>query len=509
MNSEHSTYLQCIGRESIPRGHWLDVNNHAAFMKNLCIVLGYRTPEDLYQISTSAIKDFGGSGFLGPFYEGSAILFVKAMFDYDFKDWLFTNAPNGYWGDIKNVRLYLEWLAGILGFKTIEDWYKLRQADLFKHSGRGLYSKYGCSVLSILKAAFPDYDWLPWLLPVTTKKYWKDEANHTKYVLWRATQLGITGPEGWYKYGADVIDVGLLSNKYHGSMIKLLKIAYPDFKFKGYKFAQAPQNFWDDRDNKKEYLADLYIHMGFTKITDWYTIMYDNFRNFHGNGILDKYGGRYIAILMDLIEYPWDPSEFAKTGFSMKACNFLNRLAVAIALNITHKLNGGEFKIPGTRFHADGYLKDYSGRQIIFEYHGCDHHGCPSCHLDMTNRTAFDKTCSLQQAYDRTVARQQELEGMGFIVIPIWECEDVPELDLKSWFESQISPFLAPLIVSAEQRAEFAAPTIKRVEHRCDICNYSAFRPSNLKRHLASAGHLKRAKRVKTRQGGDTIEIVP
>lgn len=449
-----ATYLESINLQSIPKGHWgkdkkPNISNHKIFYTHLGIKLGYTKPEDWYNISKNHIKDFGGAGFLGVYYEGSAIQFVKSMnTEYEYKDWLFSGqVPQGYWNDVKNVRLYLEWLYNIMGFTSDECWYKLRQDDLFKNHGRGLYSKYNCSILSILNSAYPDMEWLPWLFAITTNGTWNDIDNHKKYILWLADKLGISTPEGWYIYGAKIIEEnrgsGLINNNYKGSINKLLKVAYPDFDFIMYKFNQSPNGYWNDSNNIKNYLEDLFKHKRFTEITDWYSITYQDFLDFYGNGLLDRYGSCYKKLLMDNIEYDWDDKEFVKAGYSKKGCNFLDRLSIAISMQISHKLNTGEHKIDGTKYRADGYL-DYNGRCVIIEYNGCCYHGCSKCYPNDCEKTFFSSK-TYKECRDYTDKRKLDIQSKGYIVIDIWECEDLPSLDLKSWFENKIILYI-PLI---------------------------------------------------------------
>ena len=45
--------------------------------------------------------------------------------------------------------------------------------------------------------------------------------------------------------------------------------------------------------------------------------------------------------------------------------------------DIQHARNAGEYRIPGTHFHADGYCHD---TQTVYEFQGCFTHGCPTCY---------------------------------------------------------------------------------------------------------------------------------
>ena len=45
--------------------------------------------------------------------------------EYNWLPWRFSSAPNGYWSDHSNQKLYINWLAEQIGIKSIEDWYNV------------------------------------------------------------------------------------------------------------------------------------------------------------------------------------------------------------------------------------------------------------------------------------------------------------------------------------------------------------------------------------------------
>ena len=445
-----ATYLECINLPSIPKGHWgkdkqPNISNHKIFCKHLGLKLGYTNPEDWYKISQKDIKDFGGTGFLGVYYKGSVIQFVKAMnTEYQYKDWLFTIAPQGYWNNIINVKEYIEWLYIKKGFDSITDWYLIRTNDFLDNKGNGLLDKYDNTILKILIAVYPNTEWFPWLFNQTVNGAWKDVNNHLRYIIWLEHKLNIIIPDSWYNYNGNIINEnkgdGLLTNYYKGSLTQLLKVKYPTYKFNIYKFNPCPHGYWQNKDNIKEYLKDLFDHKGFTEVTDWYSITYQDFLDFHGNGLLDMYSSSYKRILMDNIKYDWDEKEFVKAGYSKKACNFLDRLSMAISMQISHKLNTGEHKIENTNFRADGYL-ECGGKRIIFEYNGCCFHGCSKCYPNDSEKTFFSNK-TYKECRDYTDKRKSDIQSKGYILIDIWECEDIQSLDLKCWFEKKISIYI-------------------------------------------------------------------
>ena len=84
---------------------------------------------------------------------------------------------------------------------------------------------------------------------------------------------------------------------------------------------------------------------------------------------------------------------------------------------IQHARNGGEFRIPGTRYTVDGI---HINSNTVYEYLGCRFHG----HTCQKDRQAKDPRThlSLKALYNRTIERLHEIGTLGYNVISIWEC---------------------------------------------------------------------------------------
>ena len=87
---------------------------------------------------------------------------------------------------------------------------------------------------------------------------------------------------------------------------------------------------------------------------------------------------------------------------------------------IQHGRKQGEFKIPETRYHADGYAKDTN---TLYEFLGCYWHGCPTC---FPERGEFHKLLlnrCMQDVYDKTQMCFNTLREKGYNLVTIWECQ--------------------------------------------------------------------------------------
>jgi hypothetical protein len=86
---------------------------------------------------------------------------------------------------------------------------------------------------------------------------------------------------------------------------------------------------------------------------------------------------------------------------------------------IHHKMNGGEFRIPGTRYHADGWRPD---THTVYEFHGTLWHGHPS-HPDYIedepHPVISKKTWG--QVYQNTLKKEQKIRELGFNLVVMWE----------------------------------------------------------------------------------------
>jgi G:T-mismatch repair DNA endonuclease (very short patch repair protein) len=91
---------------------------------------------------------------------------------------------------------------------------------------------------------------------------------------------------------------------------------------------------------------------------------------------------------------------------------------ISVKHEIVHAEKGGEFHIPDTLFHADGYCES---SKTIFEFHGDYWHGNPSVFNseDVNNST---KT-TFGELYEKTLERQKMIESLGYRVVVMWESD--------------------------------------------------------------------------------------
>ena len=87
---------------------------------------------------------------------------------------------------------------------------------------------------------------------------------------------------------------------------------------------------------------------------------------------------------------------------------------------VQHVRNEGEYKIPGTQIHVDGYCPD---THTVYEFQGCFTHGCPTCYPNRHEKHARHYDRTMHDVYETTQDKVQQLTEQGYNVIQIWGCE--------------------------------------------------------------------------------------
>lgn len=103
-------------------------------------------------------------------------------------------------------------------------------------------------------------------------------------------------------------------------------------------------------------------------------------------------------------------------GYSYDCILWLESTMKKEGIHIRHALNGGEYKIPGTRYKADGYCEETN---TIYEFYGDYWHGNP----EVYDSTAMNKVIGkpMGELYQKTIKRETQLILLGYNIIVTWE----------------------------------------------------------------------------------------
>jgi hypothetical protein len=228
-----------------PRNYWNDIENQKIYMEWLFGILDCKTIEDRYKITGQDLLHNYGSSLLRNQYNNRVQRMISTIYpEIEWLPWKFRLSPMNYWNDIKNHKQYMEWLFGILDYKTIEDRYKITADIINKNYGGGLLSnQYNSSLQRMITTIYPEIEWLPWKFIQVPANYWNNIENHKKYMEWLFDILGYKTIEDWYKITRDIIHKnhggGLFSNQYNSSISKMITTIYPEYKWDVSKFKKS------------------------------------------------------------------------------------------------------------------------------------------------------------------------------------------------------------------------------------------------------------------------------
>ena len=103
---------------------------------------------------------------------------------------------------------------------------------------------------------------------------------------------------------------------------------------------------------------------------------------------------------------------------SKNSIEWLNMIKVNYPDLRTYNSVKGEYRIPSTKYSADGYDEKTN---TVFEFHGDYWHGNPKRFgLDQINKTT---KCTFGELYNRTLDKKKKLKELGYNYIEIWENE--------------------------------------------------------------------------------------
>lgn len=315
-------FTSSFKNKKFKRGTWEIIEHHRLYAELLGKELGYVNMDDWYKITTSIIIKNNGGSLLKKYYNNSAIEYLRKIFpEHKWVEWKFSKVTRNFWNKIENHILYAEWLGKELGYVNIDDWYNITTSIISKnYGGSPLVLHYNSSPIKFLRKVFPEYIWVEWKLSVTTNGFWNNIENHKHYIDWLGNELGYKTLEDWYNITYDLIYTNggsvLLSKFYSNSPLEILKKIYPQFKWLGWKFSSAPNNFWDNIENVKEYGYWLGKELGYTKLDDWYKINTIVIKNMYGGGILTYYK------LIDFIRIVFPYTEWFEWKFDMTSNGF-------------------------------------------------------------------------------------------------------------------------------------------------------------------------------------------
>lgn len=303
--------------QRVPKGFWQDHGNRMRYLAWLGQELGFKKPEDWYQVKYDHFNQFRGRGLLHAYNDSPFSIMTAHFPKIEWLEWQFSSVPRSFWRDHANCRRFMEHLGEKLAFKNQEDWYQLKSEMLEDNRGSPLLFKCG-GVSGVLKDCFPEREWHEWKLPQVHSGFWDDQANVYRYLAWLAEKLGIEELDDWYRIQGNDFSRNhgqtLIAN-FGASVCFLMKHYFPDHDWYEWRFSSVEEGFWDHLDNVRRYVLWLGERLGFKTAEDWLSLRAKHITQNQGSGVLKRFQWSPITMLKACFPdgLPSEPRRDART----------------------------------------------------------------------------------------------------------------------------------------------------------------------------------------------------
>eukprot|EP01114_Cavostelium_apophysatum_P015052 TRINITY_DN4029_c1_g1_i1.p1 TRINITY_DN4029_c1_g1~~TRINITY_DN4029_c1_g1_i1.p1 ORF type:complete len:534 (-),score=127.16 TRINITY_DN4029_c1_g1_i1:1284-2885(-) len=399
-------------------GYWLSLSNQRSFCDQVALELGHKTWEDWYQVPWVDIADRGGRQIL-KIYNDSRIQMMKAIYPEHPWDEKKFEMKQSTWTDVKNQRIFFDWLAQKLNVKEWQDWYQIRTAAVSENGGAGILALYDKSHAKALMAVYPEYQWKEWKFERAPRGTWTDKKKQREFFDSIEKKLGVKEWQDWYKIPrTDVVELGGsgILRHYEDSLWKALMSVYAEYPWEEEKFSQREEGFWKDKRVQRQFFEKTAVKLGVKNLDDWYSIRRSQIYPHGGTFINAYYGGSLLRALKavypehqwreEKLEWRWGPkgSKSQNQLFSMVVDMLPSHTEVFMDMLLEDLLQ----RPIGARIELDVVVPSLS---LAFEYQGFQHYGE---HHALTGSTS-----------DRMKADQMKRElckayNISLIEIPFW-----------------------------------------------------------------------------------------
>ncbi len=297
----------------VPMGFWNDLENHRRYIVWLGRKLKIKKLDDWYRVTAKDFHENRGHSLLGRYRGSPSYVITKLLPNHNWKPWLFSRAPNGFWQNRQNRVQYLRWLEKELGYRQPQDWYAIQVSDFEEHHGVSLLN--GTRLLPIVKELYPKFAWHEWKFTVTSPGFWHQPRHRRKYMKWLEQELGVSDPNDWYevtyqdfssRHSAGILEL------FNHDLLAILREHYPKFAWQPWRFrGRRSEKFWGVKKNRVAYMKWLGKQLKFKRLDDWYTISRNDFVRNCGVTFLKTYGHSPSAAVIDCFpQRRWLPWKF-------------------------------------------------------------------------------------------------------------------------------------------------------------------------------------------------------
>eukprot|EP01122_Echinamoeba_exundans_P014237 TRINITY_DN6400_c0_g1_i1.p1 TRINITY_DN6400_c0_g1~~TRINITY_DN6400_c0_g1_i1.p1 ORF type:complete len:587 (+),score=60.56 TRINITY_DN6400_c0_g1_i1:68-1762(+) len=162
--------------------------------------------DELYNFTSQDIIAAGGSSPLRRNFDSSPAKLLKTLFpQHQWLDWKFATLPRGWWADLSNQRLFLDWVAqNVFKFDPLQSWtawYDISARQISSAGGSRLITLHGGSPVQLLRTVYPEHHWKAWRFKQVPSGFWDkiDDTSLRQYLDEISQELGLLDLNAWYR----------------------------------------------------------------------------------------------------------------------------------------------------------------------------------------------------------------------------------------------------------------------------------------------------------------------
>ena len=271
-----------------PAGYWNNEENIIKFLHSIKQKYNLESIDDWNSITQKQIGINGGRSLLQKYsmYDLKCFGFPEGKSFFDKPN---QSKPARYWEKEENLQNFFSNLKEKYNLQTLEDWNSITNSHIISLGGRTLLQKF--SMNEIKSLGFPDgklffKDQILYK-PIT---YWDDKQNIDQFLDKLKRKYNLNTLEDWIsltkKQIQDNDGSNSLLNKF--SVYEIKSFGFPEGKLFFNKKLQTTKGFWNDENNRSQFLEALKLKFNLKTPQDWQRLSREQIKGVGGAWLFSK-----------------------------------------------------------------------------------------------------------------------------------------------------------------------------------------------------------------------------